>query len=205
MRPRVAKFGLAIHFHGAPAPAHACYDPLVSVRPRRRLSAVALAALAVAACAGPGVVPTTPLPAAALHAPALSAEDDPTVHGARLLPADLTQAHSWGEAPGGGTRAIVAGVRFVDWPDGAMVAGAVHPFRPRTRVLPAPTEHEPRLRLLALTGALEDRDPPTVVGPTDASGAADALIAYLVRHGYLDGPRDRDRPAAGTDSGGDRS
>ncbi len=90
-------------------------------------------------------------------------------------------------------------------PDGAMVAGAVHPFRPRTRVLPAPTEHEPRLRLLALTGALEDRDPPTVVGPTDASGAADALIAYLVRHGYLDGPRDRDRPAAGTDSGGDRS
>ena len=100
----------------------------MSVRPRRRLSAVALPSLAVlaaAACAGPGVPRAAPLPAATLHAPhavVLSADADPTVHGARLLPADLTQAGSWGEAPGGGSRAIVAGVRFIDWPDGALVA-----------------------------------------------------------------------------------
>ncbi len=97
------------------------------MRPRRPLSAAAAlaAGATAAACAGPGIAPVATAPPAALHAlhgAALSADADPTVHGARLLPADLTQAHTWGEAPGGGTRATVAGVRFVDWPDGALVA-----------------------------------------------------------------------------------
>jgi electron transfer flavoprotein beta subunit len=67
-----------------------------------------------------------------------------------------------------------------------VVVGPVRPFRPRTRVVPAPDGDDPRLRLLALTGALVAHDPPTVVGPIDAAGAADALLAFLIRHGYLD-------------------
>lgn len=58
------------------------------------------------------------------------------------------------------------------------------PARPRARVLPAPTGSA-RERLLALTGALLTLDPPTVVGPLDAAGAADVLLDFLVRHGYL--------------------
>jgi len=111
----VAKFGLPIHF---PLPA-ACYDP--SVRRHLSSSGSAAAVLALGGCAAGGV-PLAPTTAAALHAPDLAADADPTVHGARLLPGDLTQAHVWGEAPGGGTRAIVAGIRVVDWPDGAIVA-----------------------------------------------------------------------------------
>jgi len=65
--------------------------------------------------------------------------------------------------------------------------GAPRPYRPRTRVLPAPHDADPRLRLLALTGALVAHDPPAVVHPDDAAEAADVLLAFLVRHGYLDG------------------
>ena len=56
--------------------------------------------------------------------------------------------------------------------------------RPRTRHLPAPTGTS-RERLLALTGALLSHEPPTVVGPVGAVDAADALLDFLVRHGYL--------------------
>jgi electron transfer flavoprotein beta subunit len=58
------------------------------------------------------------------------------------------------------------------------------PARPRPRHLPAPTGSA-RERLLALTGALLTHEPPTVVGPVDAPEAADALLDFLVRHGYL--------------------
>jgi electron transfer flavoprotein beta subunit len=61
---------------------------------------------------------------------------------------------------------------------------ASRPSRPRPRHLPAPTG-TPRERLLALTGALLAHEPPTVVGPVDAPEAADALLDFLVRHGYL--------------------
>ncbi len=98
----------------------ACYDPFV--RPTRRRVFAWPVALGLAGCAGPGLSPAAAPPTVALHAPDLTAAVDPTVRGARLLPADLTQARTWGEAPGGGTRAIVAGVRFVDGPDGALVA-----------------------------------------------------------------------------------
>ncbi len=75
--------------------------------------------------------------------------------------------------------------------------GPPRPFRPRTRVLPAPEGHHPRPRLLALTGALVAHDPPTVIGPVGAPAAADALIDFLVRHGYLDGPPEPGRSENG--------
>ncbi|HWD52869.1 MAG TPA: mycofactocin-associated electron transfer flavoprotein beta subunit [Acidimicrobiales bacterium] len=71
---------------------------------------------------------------------------------------------------------------------GPIGLGPVRPFRPRTRVVPPPEGDDPRVRLLALTGALVAHDPPTVVGPIDASGAADALLDFLNRHGYLGEP-----------------
>jgi electron transfer flavoprotein beta subunit len=39
---------------------------------------------------------------------------------------------------------------------------------------------------LSLTGALVAHEPPTIIGPVGASEAADALLAFLARHGYLD-------------------
>jgi electron transfer flavoprotein beta subunit len=68
---------------------------------------------------------------------------------------------------------------------GRIGVGPLRPFRPRTRVVPPPEGEDPRLRLLALTGALVAHDPPTVVGPVEAPAAADALLAFLQRHGYL--------------------
>jgi len=70
---------------------------------------------------------------------------------------------------------------------GPLHVGAPEPFRQRPRVLPAPDDADPRLRLLALTGALVAHDPPTVVEPVDAAEAADVLLAFLARHGYVDG------------------
>lgn len=70
---------------------------------------------------------------------------------------------------------------------GRMVVGPLRPFRPRTRVVPPPAGDDPRLRLLALTGALVAHDPPTVIGPVDAPAAADALLDFLHRHGYIAG------------------
>jgi electron transfer flavoprotein beta subunit len=56
--------------------------------------------------------------------------------------------------------------------------------RPRARHVAAPTGSS-RERLLALTGALLSHEPPTVVGPVDAVEAADALLEFLARNGYL--------------------
>jgi electron transfer flavoprotein beta subunit len=67
---------------------------------------------------------------------------------------------------------------------GAVRVVQARPARPRPRHLPAPTGTS-RERLLALTGALLSHEPPTVVGPVDAADAADALLDFLVRHGYL--------------------
>ena len=69
-------------------------------------------------------------------------------------------------------------------------------------MLPPPEGDDPRIRLLALTGALVAHDPPTVVGPVSAPAAADELLGFLVRHGYRDddpGPEGAD--AIRTDRG----
>jgi len=59
------------------------------------------------------------------------------------------------------------------------------PFRPRARVLPAPapalSAHQ---RILALTGALVDREPPQTL-ILDPSEAATELLEHLRRWGYL--------------------
>lgn len=76
-----------------------------------------------------------------------------------------------------------------DGPDnrsGTVHVGAARAFEPRARVLPAPESNDPRLRLLALTGALVAHDPPMVIGPVDATEAADELLGFLVHHGYLE-------------------
>lgn len=64
--------------------------------------------------------------------------------------------------------------------------GATRPFAPRTRVLPPPESDDPRQRLLSLTGALVAHEPPTVEYPVDAAEAADVLLDFLSRHGYVD-------------------
>lgn len=64
---------------------------------------------------------------------------------------------------------------------------AVRAYRPRTRVVPPPAGATPRDRLLALTGALVAHEPPMIVGPVPPAEAADALLAYLTRAGYLTG------------------
>jgi electron transfer flavoprotein beta subunit len=63
------------------------------------------------------------------------------------------------------------------------VLGA-HPYRPRPRELAGPSGTALR-RTLELTGALVERTPPTVVGPLSPGQAADELLGYLRRHGYL--------------------
>ncbi len=68
---------------------------------------------------------------------------------------------------------------------GPLHLGAPRPYSPRTRVIPPPVGDDPRLRLLALTGALVAHDPPTVAHPADAAEAADVLLDFLGRHGYL--------------------
>src|SRR5580693_2881214 len=61
-------------------------------------------------------------PFGSLREAGLGAPDDLTVHGARLVPATLDEAHTWGADPGGGVRAIVAGVRVVSSPIGDVLA-----------------------------------------------------------------------------------
>ena len=63
------------------------------------------------------------------------------------------------------------------------VPGA-HPYRPRPRELAGPSGSALR-RMLELTGALAERTPPTVLGPLSAGQAADELLGYLRRRGYL--------------------
>jgi electron transfer flavoprotein beta subunit len=69
---------------------------------------------------------------------------------------------------------------------GALTAAAhgvtVHrPFRPPPHRLAPPTGDDPHVRLLALTGALDTREPPAVVGPRTADEAADRLLAFVER------------------------
>jgi len=63
------------------------------------------------------------------------------------------------------------------------VLGA-HPYRPRPCELTGPSGTALR-RTLELTGALVARTPPIVVGPLSPGQAADELLGYLRRHGYL--------------------
>lgn len=89
-------------------------------------------ALAVAAVASCGGAPARGLdarragaaPLAALHTPNLRAPEDPTVRGARIIPANLDEARTWGVETGGGVRAVIAGLRLVSSPGGGVSAAA---------------------------------------------------------------------------------
>jgi hypothetical protein len=52
----------------------------------------------------------------------VGASADPTVHGARLLPEVVDDAQGYGNEPGGGLRAITAGLRVVTTHEGAIIA-----------------------------------------------------------------------------------
>lgn len=79
------------------------------------------------------------------------------------------------------------GSRPTGSPGSRPAAPAAHavPFRPRARVLAAPPrELSARERILALSGALVDREPPRVVR-LDPAAAADELLSQLHTWGYL--------------------
>jgi electron transfer flavoprotein beta subunit len=81
---------------------------------------------------------------------------------------------------------IVAGARRALTGDGGPEP-RTRPFRPRSRVLDGPDPSlSPRERMVILSGALTDRDPPRIVHPDGAAGAADELIGFLRSRGYLD-------------------
>src|SRR5204862_7790599 len=65
--------------------------------------------------------------------------------------------------------------------------GVPAPYRPRPKALAPPEGADPRQRLLALTGTLEDHVPARVVTPAGPAEAAEELLAYLRQHGYLEG------------------
>ncbi|HEY5147301.1 MAG TPA: hypothetical protein VII82_11060, partial [Polyangiaceae bacterium] len=89
--------------------------------------ALAPAAAVLASCGGlpsrgfesSGAGPAAPSALGTLN---LRASDDPTVRGARLVPANLDEARSWGVESGGAVRAVVAGLRLLSSPGGAVVA-----------------------------------------------------------------------------------
>ena len=62
--------------------------------------------------------------------------------------------------------------------------GPARAYRPRPRVV-APPAGTTRDRLRALTGVLAPSEPPAIVGPVEAAAAADALLDFLTRAGYL--------------------
>jgi electron transfer flavoprotein beta subunit len=68
--------------------------------------------------------------------------------------------------------------------DSRVRVGGPRPFSPRTRRIPAPVGADPHARLLALTGALAEHDPPRLVHPADAKSAAAELLTFLRQHGY---------------------
>ncbi len=82
------------------------------------------------------------------------------------------------------TAAVGAGSTFGIGDQGDLRFGAIRPYTPPTRVMDAPASPDPRLRMLALTGALEAHDPPTLIGPVGPDEAADHLLEFLRRHGH---------------------
>lgn len=123
---------------------------------RERLAVTGPAVLSVEAAG-------TRLRTASLAA-ALAAEAAP-------VPAEAPAAPPGGAPPAGGGASAPLRV------------GKPRPYRPRPVAVAAP-KGDARARLLALTGALSDREPARVVGPLDPAVAVDELLAYLQRNGY---------------------
>jgi len=82
---------------------------------------------------------------------------------------------------------VIGGARRALTGDGGAPEPRTRPFRPRPRVLEGPDASlSPRERMVILSGALTNRDPPRIVHPGDAAEAADELIGFLRSRGYLD-------------------
>ena len=96
--------------------------------------------------------------------------------GTRLRRASLPASLAAADAP--------VPVADVPVPGPAVRVLGARAARPRPRHIAAPTGSS-RERLLALTGALLSHEPPTVVGPVGPVEAADALLEFLARNGYL--------------------
>ncbi len=115
--------------------------------------------------------------------------------GIRLRRAPLASLldGSGSPAPPGGGATVAVPAGGTSWP---VAAGPPRPYRPRARVVAAPTggAHD---RLVALTAALVAHDPPSLVGPVGADAAADAVLAYLSGHGYPVPTADPRPPGAG--------
>jgi electron transfer flavoprotein beta subunit len=108
--------------------------------------------------------------------------------GTRLRRATLSGALGATENPVPIDEAASAFLRGGREHRGTVHLGPTQPFEPRTRVVPSPAGRTAHQRVLELTGALDRHDPPTLVGPLGAAEAADVLLEYLARHGYLEGP-----------------
>ena len=65
----------------------------------------------------------------------------------------------------------------VAWQPG--IVYAARPYRPRATKLPVPPKCGPRLRLIRLTGAHKECEPPRIVVTEDPAEAADELLGYL--------------------------
>jgi electron transfer flavoprotein beta subunit len=72
-------------------------------------------------------------------------------------------------------------------PDHPVRTVAVRPYRPRPKVLPAPTSDTARERMLALTGTFAQRAVPRTVTVSDPVRAVDELLGFLRANGYLRG------------------
>ncbi|HTI24863.1 MAG TPA: mycofactocin-associated electron transfer flavoprotein beta subunit [Kutzneria sp.] len=72
-----------------------------------------------------------------------------------------------------------------DIPQWTVKAGTIRAYRPRARILPVPVADQARDRIVALTNALAAGGSATVVTPSDAAAAADLVLDYLSKHGYL--------------------
>jgi electron transfer flavoprotein beta subunit len=168
-----------------------------------------------------GLVSLTPDPGSTAQAPALLAERRldggwrerlrvplPAVcsvegAGVRLRRASLAPALAAGSSTiavdSGGTPPTAA-----DGTDRWVRVGPPRQFRPRARVLPPPAGDDPRIRLLALTGALVAHDPPIVIGPVSAHDAADELLGFLTRHGYREDHAGSEESTASGPGGAER-
>ncbi len=73
--------------------------------------------------------------------------------------------------------------------------GTPVPFRPRTHVVDPPRSTDPLQRVVSLAGIRTIHDPPTVHVTDDPADAADVLLGFLQRHGYLDQPETAPGPS----------
>jgi hypothetical protein len=87
----------------------------------RRSVGFAFAFTALTACAARTPPAAVGTPKGNLRALGVKAAADPTVNGSRAIPEAIDEDKSLGEEPGGGARLIIAGMRIVSLPGGAIL------------------------------------------------------------------------------------